>query len=153
LNGLADTNLIAILVGRSSDELAKRISIPSRSIGYVSDVEKMADCYRAADVFLIPSKVETFGLVAAEAVACGTAVASFYAGGLREVVETGNGIAVPDGDVEQLQHAVWHLLSHPEDRVSRVAAGQAAVVNQYSPERHAQGCVMVYRKAIQEFKA
>jgi glycosyltransferase involved in cell wall biosynthesis len=151
LNGLADTRTFAILIGKGSDALAKRISIPSLSLGYVDSVTKMADCYRAADVFLVPSRVETFGLVAAEAVACGTVVVAYQAGGLQEVVRTGHGIVVEDGDRMGLLRAVKHLLENLEDRAVRVAAGQPEVVRCYSPEAHARGCLDVYRRAIQEF--
>lgn len=153
INGLADNqvDVLVLLVGKNCDELARRINIPSRSLGYISDVESMADCYRSADVFLVPSKVETFGLVAAEAVACGTVVASFYGGGLQEVVRTGHGIAVPDGDSKQLTQAVRSLLENPDERAARVAQGRQEVVKKYSCSAHAAGCVEVYRRAIQQF--
>ncbi|QDV43145.1 D-inositol 3-phosphate glycosyltransferase [Stieleria neptunia] len=150
VNLISDTDTLVILVGRNCDQVADHIKLPSRSLGYKSDVNEMADCYRSADVFVIPSKVETFGLVAAEAVACGTAVVSFHAGGLKEVVESCHGIAVTDGDVVALADATRSLLDADQERISRAQRGRKTVLQNYSPTAHAQGCVDVYRTAIQE---
>jgi D-inositol-3-phosphate glycosyltransferase len=49
--------------------------------------ERLADYYRAADVCLVPSRAESFGLVALEAAACGTPVVAADVGGLRSLVD------------------------------------------------------------------
>jgi D-inositol-3-phosphate glycosyltransferase len=49
--------------------------------------ERLADYYRAADVCLVPSRSESFGLVALEAAACGTPVIAAAVGGLRSLVD------------------------------------------------------------------
>lgn len=51
--------------------------------------EPLAEAYRSADVFVFPSKTDTFGLVMAEAMACGTPVAAFPVAGPLDVVEQG----------------------------------------------------------------
>jgi len=48
---------------------------------------RLADYYRAADVCLVPSRAESFGLVALEAAACGTPVVAAAVGGLRSLVD------------------------------------------------------------------
>jgi D-inositol-3-phosphate glycosyltransferase len=59
----------------------------------------LADYYRAADVCLVPSRSESFGLVALEAAACGTPVVASAVGGLRSIVEDGQtGFLVEDRD-------------------------------------------------------
>ena len=60
----------------------------SRQIHWVSPRrhERLADYYRAADVCIVPSRSESFGLVALEAAACGTPVVAAAVGGLRSLV-------------------------------------------------------------------
>jgi D-inositol-3-phosphate glycosyltransferase len=59
----------------------------------------LADFYRAADVCLVPSRTESFGLVALEAAACGTPVVAAAVGGLRSIIEDGGtGFLVEDRD-------------------------------------------------------
>jgi D-inositol-3-phosphate glycosyltransferase len=51
--------------------------------------DRLADYYRAADVCVVPSRTESFGLVALEAAACGTPVVAAAVGGLRSLVDDG----------------------------------------------------------------
>lgn len=73
--------------------------------------------YRAADICLVPSRSESFGLVALEAAACGTAVVASNVGGLRDNVADGiTGILVNERDPALFAAAVDRLLDNPEMR-------------------------------------
>ena len=152
LQSLRKQSVVAILIGHGSSELAAKLSCETRPMGYLASSEQMAECYRAADVVIVPSKVETFGLVAAEAVACGAAVASFHAGGLREVMAALQQISVTDGDLKSLQEAVLGLLENHEQRAQRIAVGQTYIQQELTPTRHAERCVQVYTKVITGFQ-
>jgi D-inositol-3-phosphate glycosyltransferase len=70
--------------------------------------------YRAADVVLVPSRSESFGLVALEAAACGTPVVAAAVGGLRTLVEDGRtGFLVEGRDPDAFALATDELLAHP----------------------------------------
>ncbi len=72
---------------------------------------------KAADVFVLPSLSETFGLVLAEAREAGVAILGAATGGVPEVLEHGAaGVLVPTGDVEALATALRRLLDDPEER-------------------------------------
>lgn len=71
--------------------------------------------YRAADVVLVPSRSESFGLVALEASACGVPVVASGVGGLLTLVDHGeSGYLVPDRDPDQFAAHVAELLAHPD---------------------------------------
>jgi D-inositol-3-phosphate glycosyltransferase len=70
--------------------------------------------YRAADVVLVPSRSESFGLVALEAAACGTPVVAAAVGGLRTLVEDGRtGFLVEGRDPDAFAAATDALLADP----------------------------------------
>ena len=73
--------------------------------------------YAAADVVVMPSLYESFGMVALEAMACGTPVVASDVGGLSFVVRNGEtGYLVPEGDPHALAECLGHLLRNPELR-------------------------------------
>jgi D-inositol-3-phosphate glycosyltransferase len=76
---------------------------------------ELADYYRAADVCLVPSRTESFGLVALEAAACGTPVVAASVGGLRSIVIDGEtGLLVEGRDPLEWATAVALLLDDHE---------------------------------------
>lgn len=82
---------------------------------------ELAALYRAADVVVVPSHNESFGLVALEAQACGTPVVAADVGGLRHVVG-GGGTLVPGHDPADHARA---LVPYLTDAAHRTAAGRA----------------------------
>jgi D-inositol-3-phosphate glycosyltransferase len=84
--------------------------------------------YRAADVVLVPSRSESFGLVALEAAACGTPVVAAAVGGLRTLVEHGRtGFLVDTRDPADFAERARHILDTPAlaERLSTAAALRA----------------------------
>ena len=76
------------------------------------DQEDLALYYAAADLCAVPSLTESFGLVALEAMACGTPVVGTRVGGLQTVIEDGeSGILVPAGDYQALAEAMAQVLT------------------------------------------
>jgi D-inositol-3-phosphate glycosyltransferase len=88
--------------------------------------ERLATYYRAADVCLVPSRTESFGLVALEAAACGTPVVAAAVGGLQTLVDDGiTGFLVPRRDVDAFAHRATELLA---DHRGAADMGAAATV-------------------------
>ena len=72
--------------------------------------------YRAADAVVVPSRSESFGLVALEASACGVPVVASGVGGLLTLVDHGStGFLVPDRDPQLYAHYIGEILDHPDD--------------------------------------
>jgi D-inositol-3-phosphate glycosyltransferase len=88
--------------------------------------ELLSSYYRAADVCLVPSRSESFGLVALEAAACGTPVVAAAVGGLTTLVDDGRtGLLVDDDAPSAFAAAVRHVL---EDSLLAEQMATAAVV-------------------------
>jgi len=119
-------------------------------VGRVS-VEDLADAYRSMDVFAFPSTsgAEAFGLVAAEAMACGVPVVASYLPGVRTVVkDRETGILVPPKDVDALRDAIEDLLN---DEAKRIFYGQRAHADakaRFSWDTHVRRLVEEYRKIM-----
>lgn len=80
--------------------------------------------YRAADVCVVPSRSESFGLVALEAAACGTPVVASDVGGLRSIVDHGrSGLLVPGRDAGAFAEAIDSILA---DELLALEMGDAA---------------------------
>jgi len=87
---------------------------------------ELARWYRAADVCLVPSRSESFGLVALEAAACGTPVVAAAVGGLPTLVDHGvTGFLVDGGDPGGFASHVSEILG---DAALAAAMGRAATI-------------------------
>ena len=76
------------------------------------DQQRLALFYAAADVCAVPSLTESFGLVALEAMACGTPVVGTRVGGLQTLIDHGeSGLLVPAGDYQALAESIAKVLT------------------------------------------
>jgi D-inositol-3-phosphate glycosyltransferase len=106
--------------------------------------------YSAAEVVVMPSHYESFGMVALEAMACGTPVIASDVGGLGFLVQDGEtGFTVPDGEPDQLCDKLSLLLG---DARLRQSMGQcaAAYARGYSWDKIAAQIVEVYKSLLPE---
>lgn len=87
--------------------------------------EEVGDYYALADVCVVPSRTESFGLVALEAQSLGTPVVAAAVGGLTEIVEDGvTGVLVPDRDPLHYAQAIGSMLNDPGCRARMGAAAR-----------------------------
>ncbi|MEQ8331053.1 MAG: N-acetyl-alpha-D-glucosaminyl L-malate synthase BshA [Longimicrobiales bacterium] len=99
-------------------------------LGKHASVDELLSC---ADLFLLPSETESFGLAALEALACGAPVVASRVGGLPEVVDDGvSGYLFPVGAVEDMADAGVALLSDEALHARFAEAGRALAVERFS---------------------
>jgi alpha-1,6-mannosyltransferase len=121
-NGKVPAVLVMAGDGTRRTALAYRAArLPVRFAGHISERADVAALLASADVVLSPGPVETFGLAALEALACGTPVVVNEQSALPEVVGDA-GVAVP-GTAEAFADAVSRIMERP--RVERRAAARA----------------------------
>ncbi len=87
--------------------------------------QEIAKWMSAADLFVLPSYLEGFGLVALEAMACGTPVVGTKVGGLRYLLTDGHGVLVEPKQMESLRDGMEQVLSHKESANLLVERGFA----------------------------
>jgi D-inositol-3-phosphate glycosyltransferase len=114
---------------------------------------EVADYYRAADVTVVPSYNESFGLVALESQACGTPVVAAAVGGLpTAVADDVSGVLVDGHEPQHWAKVLADLLRTPT-LLARLGAGAREHAMRFSWDRTAEGLRAAYVEAIDELAA
>jgi N-acetyl-alpha-D-glucosaminyl L-malate synthase BshA len=111
---------------------AEELGVTSRILflGKHASVDELLAC---ADLFLLPSEVESFGLAALEAMACGAPVVASRVGGLPEVVVHGEtGYLFSAGSVEEMAEAGIEILKDSGRHKAMSEAGRRVAVERFS---------------------
>ncbi|MCU0495020.1 MAG: glycosyltransferase family 4 protein [Chloroflexaceae bacterium] len=120
----------------------------TRLLGFVPDGTRR-DALAAANVFVLPSRTDSFGIVFLEAWCYGVPVVGAAAGGVPEVITDGtNGLLVPFGDVAALAGAFGCLLHDGELARALGAAGRARVLRELTWEQKYAQVRAVYQAMV-----
>ncbi|HST49437.1 D-inositol-3-phosphate glycosyltransferase [Jatrophihabitans sp.] len=112
---------------------------------------RLADFYTAADLTVVPSYNESFGLVALESQACGVPVVAAAVGGLRTAVQDGRTGRLVDGHhTDDWATVLGSLLYEPKRRAELGVAARAHA-QQFSWRHTADGLLVAYRDALADF--
>jgi glycosyltransferase involved in cell wall biosynthesis len=101
--------------------LGLRVSL----LGSVSP-SRLSELYAAADLFVLPSRYEGFGMAYAEAIAHGLPVIGTTAGAIPDTVPPEAGVLIPPDDVPALAAALRHLIESPVERAQLAAGARKA---------------------------
>jgi len=108
--------------------------------------------YRAADLVIVPSYSESFGLVALEAQACGTPVVATAVGGLRTAVADGiSGVLVDGHDPKAWSSVISRLLQEPQRRVL-LSMGAIEHASHFGWDVTARGTLDIYDLVISDLR-
>jgi glycogen(starch) synthase len=104
--------------------------------------------YEACDLFVAPSRYESFGLVFLEAMRAGRPVIGCEAGGMPEIIRAGQtGLLVPPGDAAALAAAIVELVNDPARRERLGQAGRTLFEEQFTAGRMAEASTAIYGRA------
>jgi N-acetyl-alpha-D-glucosaminyl L-malate synthase BshA len=133
------------------ENLSRELGITD-SIRFLGKLDAVEEVLSVADLFLMPSEQESFGLAALEAMACQVPVVSSNAGGIPELNENGvTGYAVEIGDVETMSRLSLEVLDDKNlDRFKKAALAQAKKFDQslIVPQYEA-----LYQETLDKFKS
>ena len=148
VNGGAPRHLYA-------QELVERLDIEDR-VTFTGrlPVEKVGEKYREADIAVVPSLFEGFGLPAAEAMASGLPVVSTDGGALPEVVgkDGKSAILVPARSSSAIASAVMDLIGNPERRKKMGIEARKRALDKFTWKNAAEEMVEVYKDEIDRKK-
>jgi D-inositol-3-phosphate glycosyltransferase len=155
---LADRLVVVIVGGPSGSE----VGAPGRLAGLASGLgisefvrleppcpqQELADWYRAADIVLVPSHSESFGLVALEAQACGTPVVAAAVGGLRTAVRDGySGVLVDGHDPAAWARVLGRLIGSPR-KLAKLSRGALEHASGFGWPMTAERLIGLYADAM-----
>src|SRR5207237_1800341 len=146
-------DLQLVLVGSGDDrawleDFAQKNGV-ERHVHFLSGLSnaELAACYRACEIFDLPSRGEGFGLVYLEAMACGKPVIGGAHGGAPEVIEDGvTGYLVQHGDAVQLATSIETLLANPEIGAEMGRRGKQRAENEFRFNNFAKALKKILRE-------
>lgn len=143
-----------IMVGDGPDRAQAEWLAQKRGVAeyvhFVGKQPRIADCLSLADLFLLPSELEAFGLAALEAMACEVPVIASRVGGVPEVIEDGvAGYLLEVGDIDGMAEAAIRLLQddHLHQRLSRQA--RAVAIERFSSQKIVPLYEAFYQEVLQ----
>lgn len=139
---LADQNVKVIVAGPYPEgtQVADNVIL----LGSVSDQNTLAQYYALADVTVVSSRRETFSMVTAESLACGTPVVGFCAGAPEQITIPEYSEFVAYGDFEALSAATVNMLEITADKEKISKAG----MEKYAKERMTEAYFNVYTRLL-----
>ncbi len=144
--------------GESPDEEMARLQEIRDELGVIDivtfvaakDQDELPEYYAAAEMVVMPSHYESFGMVALEAMAMGTPVVASEVGGLAFLIQDGiNGFLVPSRDPEALAERIYTLLND-ENCQSQMGRQASLKAKQYDWELIVDRMLNVYRELLQK---
>ena len=143
-----------IVVGRHPGAPRIECPLPVIDVGVVGDERRMAALYAAADVAVLPSRLDNLPQVGLEAQACGCPIVAFDIGGMRDVVESGvTGLLVTPFAVDGLAAAIRSVISDPVRQEAYSVAARCRAQTLWSPDVIIPRFVAAFEEACRRYRA
>lgn len=124
-----------------------------KHFGFIEEDTLMSLLYSAADLFVMPSLEEAFGLTCLEAMSCGTPVLAFRTGGIPDMIDHGRtGYLADEKTVEGLMKGLIDFLQNPLKYQEMGEHSRQKVIDQFTRERNTKEYSLLYQKLINQGK-
>ncbi|NET85504.1 MAG: glycosyltransferase, partial [Moorea sp. SIO1F2] len=145
--------IVLLTLGDGGEVISESVGIQTQNLGFVSSDHLKAIAYSAADLFLFPTRADAFGLVALEAMACGTPTVSFKVGGVPDLVRPGTtGYLAEPENVEDFCNGIIQLLTDHNLREYMSQQCRKVAVAEYSSKLQTERHINLYRSILEESK-
>ena len=143
------SSLLLLTLGEGGEGLKASLDIPVLSLGYISGDHIKAIAYSAADIFILPTLADVFGLVLIESMACGTPIIASSVGGVPELVRSGvtGELAQPENILEFTQKII-ELLEDTNKREVLSKNCRHIAKMEYSIELQTDRYVQLYQQCL-----
>ncbi len=140
-----------LIFGNRAEESGSVFGVKTTFLGTISDDTKLALCYSAADVFLVPSVEDNLPNTVMESLACGTPVVAFTTGGIPDMVtHQYNGYLAQYKSSIDLAEGINWIYKHPEKELLHQQA-RKTVEDHFSEEIIAQKHIKLYQRLLHEY--
>jgi N-acetyl-alpha-D-glucosaminyl L-malate synthase BshA len=148
-----DVPSVLVMIGDGPDRPAAEEEARSlgleQSVSFLGKLDQIAPLLAAADLFLLPSQSESFGLSALEALASGVPVVGTKAGGLPEVVRDGEtGVLCAVGDIAGMADAARSILANREKWAAMSALASSDARTRFSQDAIVSQYETLYRRSL-----
>lgn len=149
--GLKKETMLMVM-GRGEPGYFQTAGVPVIALGYLESDGEKAEAYSAADLYVCPSRAETFGLTALESLACGTPAIVSQVGGMWEHVRPHEtGAVIPSEDIEGLAQAIRELIENDSKRLLMKRCAREMILSEYRETTQLSRYVALYAQLLQVF--
>lgn len=148
---VSDVHFLIVGDGPLRDQLKSRVEALgiAEAVTFLGVREDVGALMQAADVFVLPSIKEPFGIVLLEALSLGRPVVASAVGGIPEIVtDDETGLLVPPRDPAALGAAILRLLNNPAEATQLGEQGRDVVRQKFPPTEMARRTANVYRSVL-----
>jgi glycosyltransferase involved in cell wall biosynthesis len=146
--GINKDQIELVVFGNRNDKDLPTFPFKATFLGTISDDVKLAQCYAAADAFLIPSLEDNLPYTVMESLACGTPVVAFTTGGIPDMVQHHyNGYLAEYRSSQSFTDGMEWIVNHP-DKVTLREQARQTVMDKFSEQVIAQKHLKIYEQII-----
>jgi glycosyltransferase involved in cell wall biosynthesis len=140
---------VLLIIGEGNDTLVRELDLTVIPLGGLFNDRLKTLAYSAADLFIFPSRAETFGLVAIESLSCSTPVVAFRSGGTTDIVRPGvTGFLAEPENPKHFAEGIVRLLEDQGHLDCLRTRCREVALKEYNLDLYVQRHLALYREVI-----